>query len=234
MRLSVVIPVWREDGGLRALLGQLVPLTGVEVILAAAADGEPPSGLDGIHVISCGPPCRGAQLDAGAQVASAPAILFLHADCIPPPDFVTAIETTLADPSVAVGAFSLALDAPGVWFRLLERLTRLRCRLTRTPYGDQGLFLRRRDYLRCGGFRPWPFLEDVDLVRRLRRTGRVRILPQCLTASARRYLERGRVRTTLRYRFIALLWALRVPPPVIWSLSTASRGAARSSHHPGA
>jgi rSAM/selenodomain-associated transferase 2 len=218
--LTVIVPAWCESALLEEALRPLVGRPGVEVIVAEGGGGDGETervARLGARVVST-VACRGAQLDAGARAAGSPVLLFLHADCRLPGGFEDAVQSALEDPAVVLGAFSLALDAPGRWFRILERATRWRLALTRTPYGDQGFFLRREDYLASGGFRHWPILEDVDLVRRLRRRGRILILPQPLTASARRYFERGFIRTTLRYRLASLLWSLHVPARTIWML----------------
>ena len=44
-------------------------------------------------------------------------------------------------------------------------------RIARLPYGDQAIFVTRELFERIGGYRPVPGMEDVDLVRRIRRNG---------------------------------------------------------------
>lgn len=53
----------------------------------------------------------------------------------------------------------------------------LRARWPQELYGDQGLFVRRDTFEAIGGFRPLAIMEDFDLVRRLRRRGRIRVIP---------------------------------------------------------
>jgi hypothetical protein len=50
-----------------------------------------------------------------------------------------------------------------------------------------------------GGFRELPLMEDVDLMRRLRRSGgRIAILKDRVVTSARRWEKEGILTTTLR------------------------------------
>ncbi len=81
----------------------------------------------------------------------------------------------------------------------------LRTRLTGCPLGDQAQFVRRESFEALDGFREWPILEDLDFVRRLKRSGRIAIIDQPVATSARRFLRRGVLRTSaINY----LIWAL--------------------------
>ena len=114
----------------------------------------------------------------------------------------------MADPSVAGGCFTIAFPraelARAPVLPWVERGINLRTRLLRQGTGDQGIFTRRESFLAEGGFREWPLMEDLELCRRLKRSGRFRVLGRPLETSARRWLERGIVRTQL------LLWSLRL------------------------
>ena len=59
------------------------------------------------------------------------------------------------------------------------------------PYGDQGLFLQRPLFEALGGFPDWPILEDLEMVRRLKRRGALAIEPALACTSGRRWLRRG-------------------------------------------
>jgi len=48
----------------------------------------------------------------------------------------------------------------------------LRSRLTRIATGDQALFVRRSLFESLGGYAPIALMEDIELARRLRRSGR--------------------------------------------------------------
>jgi hypothetical protein len=51
-------------------------------------------------------------------------------------------------------------------------------------------------------------MEDLDLVRALRRRGRLALLALPATTSARRYLERGVLRTVAKNTLALLGWTL--------------------------
>ena len=79
------------------------------------------------------------------------------------------------------------------------------------PYGDQGLFVRRRTFDQIGRFPEVPFLEDVGLAMRLRRQGRVAVLPARIFVSPRRWAQHGIVGQTLRNWALTAAAAAGVP-----------------------
>ena len=147
---------------------------------------------------------RAAQMNAGAAAARGDVLLFLHADTLLPDDFADAVTRALAAPDAVAGFFAVALDAAGWRYRMIGRLISVRSRLTGIATGDQALFVRRDVFEALGGYAPLPLMEDIDLMRRLRRRGRVVALPQAVTTSARRWERHGVWRTIL------LMWTLRL------------------------
>ena len=151
-------------------------------------------------------------MNAGAAAATGAYLFFLHADGIPPKGFQRAIAQTLAFESVALGAFQLRIDAPGSLYRALERAANLRSRWLATPYGDQGLFLRRDTWEALGGFPELPMLEDYALVRAARPIGTVLTLPETMVTSARRWQKEGLFRLTVLNIFTFFAYPLGVSP----------------------
>ena len=150
-------------------------------------------------------------MNHAAQAVSGEFLLFLHADTAPPPDYPQIIARTMS-PGIAAGAFSFALREQIPFGAVIEHLTRLRGSVLAMPYGDQGLFLRRSLFQALGGFREWPILEDVDMVKRLRLMGRVCITPEAAFTSARRWQQGGTIRTFLSHQMILIGHRLGVPP----------------------
>ncbi|KKM71940.1 hypothetical protein LCGC14_1425530, partial [marine sediment metagenome] len=105
------------------------------------------------------------------------------------------------------------------WARAVEWMANRRSRLTGVPYGDQGLFMARETFLALGGFEPIPLMEDIVMGLRLSRMnrmgqiGRMAFIDTPMTASPRRWLEEGVLRTTLRDWALAFSFVvLKVPP----------------------
>lgn len=150
---------------------------------------------DRVLVTSAG---RGRQMNLGAEEARGEILLFLHADCVLPVNAFGMVRRALEDESVSAGAFDLRIDHPSFMFRLIGFGANLRSRLTRVPYGDQAIFLKKETFMRAGGFSDVPIMEDVDICGRLKRLGRIAFLRPGVLASPRRWLREGAFYTTLR------------------------------------
>src|SRR3990170_1018300 len=145
---------------------------------------------------------RGSQLEAGASQARGDWLLFLHADTVLEPgwaeeaqSFMERVESGRRPQAAA--SFRFALDDDGNMPRFVEALVGLRCSVLALPYGDQGLLISRNLYNRLGGFRPLPLMEDVDLVRRLKRRELVMLKSRAVT-SGERYRQGGYMARGLR------------------------------------
>lgn len=208
MALSVVIPALDEGERIEAALASATA-PGVEVVVVdgGSRDDTVARAKRGGARVLASPPGRARQLDAGARAASGDVLLFLHADTRLPEGYREAVERALLDPGVSGGAFRFAFDRRSPGLRFVAWGVRLRVALFRLPYGDQALFLRREVLEAMGGVPQVPIMEDLDLVRALRRRGRLEILPLAATTSARRYEARGVLRTMLRNWLAAAAWA---------------------------
>jgi glycosyltransferase involved in cell wall biosynthesis len=190
--LSVIIPIREEDAPLAEAL--------------RAAIGTHPD----LEVLTVTGTQRGAQMNDGASRAAGRWLLFLHAVSRLAPGWDAALRTA---PAGAVGGwFRFALDDAAWQARLIERGVAWRVRLLRLPYGDQGLFVRRDVFARLGGFRALPLLEDVDLVRRLRREGPLFEVPLPLLTSSRRWRHDGWLRRSARNLAIISAYFAGVSP----------------------
>ncbi len=152
---------------------------------------------------------------AGALEARGDTFLFLHADAVLGSGAEEAMESALSDPEVVGGFFQLRIRSRRTALRLAAFGSNLRARALRFPYGDQGLFLRRSVYERVGGFPDVPFLEDVALIRMLRREGRLLGLDVPLSTGDRHWRELGILRTTLLDWTMVGLYCAGVSPSTL-------------------
>jgi rSAM/selenodomain-associated transferase 2 len=169
---------------------------------------------------------RGAQMHAGACAARGHVLWFLHADTRPSPDCAGRIVEALRDRSVVAGNFDVLFDGGRAAARFLTWLYPQLRRLG-LCYGDSAIFVRREAYERVGGFRAFPVFEDLDLVRRLRKVGRVAHAPAVVTTSSRRFEGRNFALTFARWSLLQLLYWLGVHPRTLGRLYAPVRGASQ-------
>ncbi|MFZ7124602.1 MAG: TIGR04283 family arsenosugar biosynthesis glycosyltransferase [Desulfobacterales bacterium] len=216
-RISVIVPALNEAEGIMDAIEDARAGEDVEVIVVDGGSSDDTVSMvrkAGVRLIES-PKGRGRQMNAGAAAASGGTLLFLHADTRLPRRFDRAVRRALRDPSVAAGAFSLRIDAPGIGLRLVEWGANRRSRTLGRPYGDQALFLSARIFHELGGYPEIPIMEDYALIRRLSRYGRVVTLRQPVRTSARRWRRLGVLQTTLRNQLIIAGYRLGVSPDTL-------------------
>ena len=219
MTVSVVVPVLDEAARIDDRLRELARHAFADVIVVdgGSRDGTPDivRGHPDVRLVTT-PRGRGRQMNAGAREAAGDVLLFLHADVALPPDALVWIERALADPRVVAGAFRVrtVADVGRNWLGPFLRIADIRSHLTRLPYGDQAIFVRRTVFAAIGGFPDDPLMEDVALVRRVRTMGRLVTVPAYVRVSGRRFL-RHPVAGTLAMWTFPTLHRLGVPSRVL-------------------
>jgi len=213
--ISVVIPTLNEAENIVRTIESVGKASGVEIIVVDGGSTDETvrraetCGARVLRVASG----RAKQMNIGAGEAVGDILLFLHADTRTPQGFEDHIRRALADPSTVAGAFSLWIDADAPGLRIVERLTNWRSRHLQMPYGDQGIFIRAEFFRAMGGFPEIPLMEDFELVRRLRKRGRIVIVPIPVRISGRRWRSLGVLRTTLINQAIILGYLVGISPP---------------------
>ncbi|MGD8985453.1 MAG: TIGR04283 family arsenosugar biosynthesis glycosyltransferase [Desulfobacteraceae bacterium] len=213
MKLSIIIPTLNEK---RSLGGPLASLSSLphEIIVVdgGSKDGTVEIARKYASVVLDSKRGRGIQQHVGAQHAGGDVLLFLHADTWLPKGFEMMIERTLSDPKTVFGAFHLGHHPSTTFLNLVALMANLRSLLLSMPYGDQGIFMRRSNYFRVGGFQDLPLMEDVDLVRRLNKIGKFKLVRARVRTSARRYDRNGMVYTTVRNWSLIIRYLLGQSP----------------------
>jgi rSAM/selenodomain-associated transferase 2 len=215
MKLSVVIPTWNEAGNLATTLDALPKRAEVVVADGGSVDGTVEiARRSGARVLAC-EQGRARQMNRGARETQGDTLLFLHADAVLGAGATEAIEGALADPAVVGGFFRLRIRSARTALRLAAFGSNLRARGLGLPYGDQGIFLRRSIYEELGGFPDVPFLEDLALIRMLRRKGRLAPLEVTLSTGDRHWRELGVVGTGLLDWTMVALFFFGVSPKTL-------------------
>jgi rSAM/selenodomain-associated transferase 2/rSAM/selenodomain-associated transferase 1 len=215
--VSVVIPALNEARAIVSTLTSLGQNDSLEILVVdgGSADATAEVAQKAGAVVFRSKAGRARQMNAGAAKAGGAVLLFLHADTILPADWSSEVLRILKDPKVAAGAFAFRVAENFRGKRMLERSVNWRARRLQLPYGDQGLFLRRSLFEEVGGFANLPIMEDYELVRRLRRHGKVVTSSFPATTSGRRWKQLGWLRVTLKNQLMIAGFRLGVAPETL-------------------
>lgn len=196
--ISVVIPTLNAAAHLPRALAPLVQGAAEGLIkhVIVADGGSQDDTIAIAEAAGCdvvtSPPGRARQLRAGAAAAKANWLLFLHADTALAPGWVGEADRFMSQPQARkrAAAFRLAFDDDSRAARRVVFWARLRARVMKLPYGDQGLLISRFLYDALGGYPDLPLMEDVELVRRIGRKRLVILQTEAVT-SADKYRRDG-------------------------------------------
>lgn len=216
MRFSIIMPVLNEEAVLEQQLRQLERLCVHHTCELLIVDGGSVDRTVAIaqrfgRVVHA-PRGRAAQMNAGAAEATGNVFIFLHADTTLPGEAFVAIERACASPGVVGGAFRLRFDNQQLAYRLVALSANLRSRWRGIFTGDQAYFIRADGFKTIGGFPAMALMEDLEIIARLRKAGKVVVLPCSVTTSARRHQKVGLARSVLFMWYLRVLYKIGVSP----------------------
>lgn len=217
-QLSIIIPVFNESGIINSTIVHLSKLTFSGRFEIIVVDGNPLGNTisaitDAETIRIVGEKGRGSQMNTGAAAASGDVLLFLHADTILSHDALDQIIKASHQVDIMGGAFDLEIASPKRIFRFIEQAASIRSRLTRIPYGDQAIFLKKEFFDQIGGFKDIPIMEDVELMQRIKKMRKkIKFIPCKVRTAARRWEKEGIFYCTLRNWALITLYMLKVSP----------------------
>ena len=213
IKISIIIPALNEAEILEKTISKILEQAPVEIIVVDGGSQDETSEIAnklGVKVIYSTQRNRAYQMNLGAAAATGEIFLFLHADTLLPTGYFSLLSEVLARPQTVAGAFELGIDGLQQSFRLLETAVNWRSRFLSLPYGDQALFMKAEVFQQVGGFANLPIMEDFDLVQRLKKQGKIYIVPVKVLTSSRRWQKLGICRTTAINQLIVLGYYLGI------------------------
>lgn len=210
--ISVIIPVYREGIRINNTIESVKQASGDIKHEIIVADGDP-SGTTIRHIIDTeiikltAPKGRALQMNAGAERARGDILLFLHSDTKLPVNAFKKIKGALSDAPFIGGAFDLGIQNPRLIFRTIGFAASLKHRITRIPYGDQAIFILKKYFEDIGRYPEIPLMEDVELMKRVKRhRGRIIIFKETALTSSRKWETDGIIFTIIRNWIIQALY----------------------------
>jgi len=213
VRISIIIPTLNEEAILAETLRAVRAEQPFEIIVVDGGSTDGTRAAAGeADLFLAAERGRARQMNLAARQARGEVLLFLHADCTLAPGALRAVERCLRLRSVSACCFEQCV-CDGRWlYRCINWSASARVRLTGLVYGDQGLCLRRQVFETLGGFPEVPLLEDLLISRKLRKLGRIIVVPKRILVSPRRWHRTGIVGQTVRNWGLTALAAAGVSP----------------------
>lgn len=215
--ISIIIPTLEEEAIIGECIDQLATGENIEVIVSDGGSSDNTRTIAAAHgaAVVASRAGRARQMNAGAACASGEILLFLHADTRLPDEYDRLVREAVAAPGTLAGAFEFATDIDSLIIRFIEAMTGIRSRRLGITFGDQGIFVKASVFQRLGGYPVQPIMEDYELVRRLRRCGRMVIVPSPAMTSARRWRANGVIKNTFINVTVTIAYLLHLPMTLI-------------------
>ncbi|HBR14515.1 MAG TPA: family 2 glycosyl transferase [Candidatus Omnitrophica bacterium] len=208
--ISVIIPVYNEEECLlkNDVYYQVISQAGELIFVDGGSTDRTVSLAQKLGRVITAPKNRGAQMNRGANEAKHNIFLFLHADAFIHLENLQQIVKAIEGKKYIGGCFKQVLDDPAILYRWIAWTGNIRAKVSKVFYGDQAIFVRRDVFQQLGGFPEVKIGEDVLFTKKLRRKGRVGILPFAVNCSTRRWKKQGIWQT--------FLLNLRINTALVW------------------
>jgi len=186
MKISLIVPIYNESKTIVSMLEQLEKLPGDWEILFAdgGSRDDTLTKIGDRYTVLHAPKGRANQMNFAAGQVSGDVVWFVHCDSVLPNDAHDQISAAV-EKGAKWGCFRIGFDRAGLFMACNTFMSNLRARRG-TPFGDQGIWVRKDVFESMGGFPDLPIMEDYEFSRRMKGTP-VCQLPGRIITSGRRY-----------------------------------------------
>ncbi len=204
--ISIIIPTYNEEVGIITFLTKLQALRPeCELIIVDGGSEDETVTLveELVDDVVKSDKGRALQMNVGAAMASAPTLLFLHADTFLPKDAFQQIQQAIKK-GFQWGRFDIKLTGKSLVLKIVAWMMNKRSCLTGISTGDQALFVDKTLFDELGGYANIALMEDIELSSKLKKQARPYCVKTKVISSSRRWLSFGVTNTIL------LMWWLRL------------------------
>jgi len=216
--INIVIPTLNEEENLKFLLPYLInecKVASKSIIISDSPRSQDNSrqvaGQYKVNYLIGTSPGRAEQMNEAASNSKAQVLAFLHADVIPPHNFVELINKSIQKGN-AFGFFAYK-------FATNHPLLKINAYFTRydgifSGGGDQLQFIRRETFELLEGFDTrYKVMEDFELMDRIKRSNiKYTLLKEKVTVSDRKYQTKSYLRVNVIQLYIFVRYKLGMPP----------------------
>lgn len=202
LTISIIIPTLNEAENIESVVSELPVSTIDEVIVVDGGSEDETVCLAakaGCRVFTSPERGRANQLNLGAEKSLGNVLLFFHADTYISSETLENLRELFEDDEWVIGGgFKRRFDSPSHWLGATCRLADWRGKAFGWFLGDQGIFVRREEFERLGGFdQEMKVGEDLDFSVRMSASGKTQIVGPPVLSSARRFSRTGPLRQTI-------------------------------------
>lgn len=214
MQLSFIIPTFNETEQLPQLMPQLQKIISLGHEVLIVDGGSTDATVEelqqhGFSVLQS-QLGRAKQMNTGAHLATNETLVFLHADTLLPENALGKIQQ--ACQQQVWGRFDVSFSENDIIFKMIAAMMNFRSCISGVVTGDQCVFVDRELFERVEGYPDIPLMEDIALSKRLKNYSMPVCLHDRVITSARRWKQKGVIRTILLMWYLRLAYVLGVSP----------------------
>ena len=212
--ISIIIPTLNEEDCLEKTLRHTLSLPGSFEVIVVDGGSEDETMIIAkrfekvrVHASNKG---RAQQMNHGARLAKGNILLFLHADTFLPSNTYALILNQLQKENFIGGSFKLTFDKNHPVLKFYTWFSQFSYEFF--TYGDHCIFIKSSVFREISGFADIPFMEDVEIQKRIRKKGKFKKLNAEVKTSARRFESIGTFKQMTLDVILVFLFRLGVSP----------------------
>ena len=215
---SFVIPTYNESSTIEKTLSSLLPNLNEEdeviVVDGLSEDDtvQKTRNFPTVRLIESDKRGRATQMNLGAENASKEYVFFLHADTTIDKTGLEKLRHEILNSQIPWGWFTLKLNSPKLIYRILETVACFRTDIAQEPLGDHGIFLKKSLFDEVGGYPEIPIMEDIELVKKIKRKSRGKKIDHFVLSSVRRFEREGILKNCLKISIMRVKYFIGYSP----------------------